>query len=88
MEYAVRIMNVGPEFNYVEGKRYKAKKSILRFLIKNNFAFTFGIANNYVEKKPHYICVYLKSTHLISCGTMEKSEEIEYLNKKLMRKLK
>lgn len=87
MTYAVRIMEHGTQFDYVEGKRYRANKSIFKFLVKHNFAFTFGCTKKYVEKDPHYVVVFLKPTHLLQCDTMEKSDYNRYLNERLRVKL-
>lgn len=88
MIYSVRIMEQGLHFDYKEGKRYKADKSIFKFLIKHNFAFTYGCTKKYIETEPHYIAVFLKPTHLLQCDTMEKSDYNSYLNKLLITKLK
>lgn len=86
MKYSVRIMEHGLS-HYEKGKRYNnVPKRFIKFLLKNKFCFNFGINTKkmtvYSEYASHYIEVYLKPTHLISC-TEEESIINSNLNKKL-----
>ena len=88
--YSVRIMRQNTNFSYEEAERYNnVKGSIIKWLIKNHFAFTLGLSKrvnyNVVDTdNPHHICVFLKPTHLIETKTMEKSLNNHALNKKLL----
>lgn len=89
MRYTVVVKEViGSNCSFKRVRRFNnVKGNIVRFLLKHNFCFKVGIANNIINEQTakNYIEIYLKESHIII--GREKAIENAWLNYYLFKKL-
>lgn len=88
MKYTVVVKNItSSNGDYKRTRFNNVGKSIIKFLLKHNYSFMVGIANNTVntESAKNYIEVFLKTEHTII--GREKAKDNIWTNYYLLKKL-